>query len=262
MYIFDIVTPGQFLVNDDKDWCWEIYTILQQMQSQYFMCHAALNLFIEKRSAPENRDFAKEREEESFRYRQIRLELRQAKWPSGEGATQEEVDKIDFEARIICKRERWIAGYEPRMFTQDHSFIYAYSFLQSATAFSNLLTVLCKKKNVPETVLALKTKMVEFFPDLQEVRNSVQHVEDRVRGLGRNEKTPLQIKPGPYGSEKAERGPLVLSSLNNDVFSNTMADGGFGSVEISQRSMEHLQSIFQATLQAFTWDGPPRHLPH
>jgi hypothetical protein len=65
------------------------------------------------------------------------------------------------------------------------------------------------------------------FPSLREVRNSVQHIEDRGRGLGRGEK-PLDLKPVANRMVNAPEGALILQGLNGTKYGATMADGHYG----------------------------------
>jgi hypothetical protein len=139
--------------------------------------------------------------------------------------------------------------------------MHARAFLYALDSFDKFLNVLKKTENVPTKIEEIHKEFGDSFPDLREVRNSSHHMEDRTRSLGKYGK-PIDLKPIDNQLLKADRGALVLNSLNGTKYGNTMADGHYGEVDVSPQSMEVLSSIFQEILDSFQWKGQKSHLPN
>jgi hypothetical protein len=164
---------------------------------------------------------------------------------------------------VTFKREQWQAGRLPREFEHNQAFMHARSFLYALDLFDKFLNVLKSQPNAPEKIPELHERFGASFPDLRLVRNTVQHMEDRSRGLGagRNPK-PLDLRPVDNQLIKAEGGALILNCLNGTKYGNTMSDGHYGEIDVSPESMKSLCSIFQEVLDSFEWKGPKNHLPN
>lgn len=86
-------------------------------------------------------------------------------------------------------------------------------------------------------------------------------MEDRSRGLGRNQKQPLKLKPIKNNMIYSEGGALVLNSLNGNNYGNTMADGHYGEVEVSIESLIFIRDCIQEIINSLKWKGPKGHYP-
>jgi hypothetical protein len=245
---------------EDHNWAWNIQGLLRSLETQFFDANAALNLFLDTSSRPPSFTDREAREHDARRRSEIRLALEQ----EFDGKTSpEHWDDINFEADVRFKRERWMSGAVPREFEHNLPFIYARAFLSALDAFEKLLGVLAKERDVPGEVATLHAQMTEDFPHLRGVRNSIQHIEDRSRGLGagKNPK-PLDLKPIANSLVNApEGGVLALNCLINSRYGSTMADGHYGEVDVSAESMKRLQKILVRVLHSFKWVGPRRHSP-
>ena len=98
-----------------------------------------------------------------------------------------------------------------------------------------------------------------YFKDLKEVRDSAHHNEDRIQGLSFKKLIPL--KPLSNNFIKADSGALIINSLNNKKFGNTLGSGFYGEVEVSTESLDFAQKIVQNILESFEWKGSKIHLP-
>lgn len=260
MFIYEIVKPGTWLDYEDRNWTWEVDSVLRGLESQFYEANLSLNLFLhviqQKREFPSSEQFRADA--------QPRSEIRKEVERKYENPHDHEVyDEIHFEVEVIFKREKWQSGKLPREFEHNQQFLHARSFLYSLDAFDKFLGVLGNMSNSPPAIQKLHREFGEFFSDLRGVRNTTQHMEDRSRGLGagRNPQ-PLDLKPIDNRLIKAAGGALVLNSLNGTKYGNTMADAHFGEVDVSPASMEALTLIFQRILDAFSWKGPKNHLPN
>lgn len=258
MFVYEIVIPGTWLDYDDRDWAFKIQNMLRSMESQFFDANASLNLFLGALQASPSVADRADWERDSQRRSEIRRAIERER---GSETTYEDWVNISFEVDVVFKREKWSSGKIPREFSQCLPLIYACSFLCALDAFEKYLGVLSKEENVPEQVVSFHSQMAKDFPSLRGVRNSVQHPEDRSRGLGTGNK-PLDLKPIENEFISAPGGGvLVLNCLNGTRYGSTMADGHYGEVDVSPASMERMQDILQGILTSFKWHGSKRHAP-
>src|ERR1700754_2054339 len=236
MFVFEIVTPGTWLDHEDKNWAWKIQNLLRSLESQFFEANAALNLFLSTQSVRPSFAARENWERDSQRRSEIRRIVEQER---GGIMSWQDSNEIHFEAEVRFKREKWSSGGVPREFEHNLPFIYARAFLYALDAFDKILGVLAKEENVPESVAKFQAQMVQDFPDLRGVRNTVQHLEHRLRGLGAGKNPqPLDLKPFTNSLVNAPSGGvLALNCLNGSRYGSTMADGHYGEGDVSPDSM-------------------------
>lgn len=261
MYIFEITKPGTWLEAGDREWSREIEKILKGLEEQFYEANLALNMFLDTISISRDRSnySRKQREADMNRRTEIGKEIK-AKYV--DHYNHQNWDEISFQTEVRFKREQWQQGRMPREFEHNQAFMHARSFLYALDSFEKFLKVLKSQPNVSEKISELYKRFGKSFPNLRGVRNTAQHMEYRYRGLGaeRNPK-PLELKPIDNQMIKAKGGTLVLNCLNVTKYGNTMANGHYGEVDVSPKSMESLRSIFQDILDSFQWKGPKNHLP-
>lgn len=260
--IFEIETPGTFLDYDDSDWAWNIYLQLESLKSHFFQANTALNLFMSAPIAPSQEDILKEFQTDSQRRSEIRIAIEKQKNISHK--SWEDYQEIDLEIEKALKLEKWAHGHIPREFNQHLIFIYIRAFLYAIDTFEKILGVLSKEKNVPEGITNHHARIAETFPHLRGIRNSTQHIEDRLRGLGAGRPPqPIDIQPFKNGHISASgSGALVLGHLHGSTYGCTKADGHYGEIDISPESLQCFQEILQTVLSSFKWRGPKQHSPH
>lgn len=151
----------------------------------------------------------------------------------------------------------------PREYEQSLPFIYARVFLSALDTFDKFLGVLSRETGVPAEITELHAQVAVSFPNLRAVRNTVQHLEDRARGLGAGrDPKPMKLKPIETKMISAPTGGvLVLNNLNGSRYGSTMADGHYGEVDVSPESMQRLQEILHSVFHCFRWRGSKQHSP-
>lgn len=258
MFIFELLIPGTWLSHEDRDWSWRMQNQLHTLTSQFFEANLALNLFVGATRAKPSFASRETWEQDAQRRYEIRSTVESEL--GGLGIAEWEAVHLESERRF--KRKKWSNGGVPREFEHNVPLLYARAFLYALDAFDKILGVLAHEPGVPSQVAEWHAQLEVHFPHLRGVRNTVQHIEDRGRGLGagRNPK-PLDLKPINNNLIKAPGGALVINSLNGSRYGSTMADGHYGEVDISPQSMEHLQRILVGVLELFQWHGPKEHLP-
>ncbi len=137
----------------------------------------------------------------------------------------------------------------PRKYSHRLIFIYAKNFVQALDNFQRALKTLTTYKALPKEISKLENKLLEFFPDLRGVRNSMQHMEDRIRGLDSKNK-PLTLQPINDGII-APNGAYAFDNLHDTKFKTTMSNGYYGEIDISRQSMINLQEIINSVFDLF-----------
>lgn len=256
MQIFEFRIPGTWLDYQDHNWCHKINILLHQLESCFYEANTALNLFNSSR--PDIKAWDRDQwDTDNERRRNIRDEVERQ---LGDDWAMREAVNLETEVRF--KHEQWASGRPPQALEQNKPFLYARMFLYALDGFDKFLSVLSSEAKVPKKLAQLSEGVAIAFPHLRMVRNSAQHLEDRMRGLGagRNPK-PLTLKPVRNEAFEAPNGALILNSLNGSKYGNTMADGHYGEVDVSAESMQKLQKILCEVYECFKWKGSPRHCP-
>lgn len=261
MYVFAIVTAGSRLEGVAPEHEHALRSILQHMKSTFFEANAALNLFNKVRDdesakslseAEEARDSGIERwQREQAARRSLETEVSAAALAAGETLDE---DELGFRVRFTEMQRAWSEGKIPRQITGPYEFILARSFLFALDKFEKYLAVLKQADGAPQQLAAEHQRLLAAFPDLRGVRNSAHHAEDRARGQVRGR--PIALKPIVSPSMYAPNGGLmVMSSLENSRYGETMEDGHYGQVEVSIESLEKLGAVLGAVLASFNWSG-------
>lgn len=258
MLVFEITTPGTHLNREKFDDLQNIEEQLLSLKHTFFEANIALNLFtgvFSKTFSTDAETFHQNMERRSEIRRNIKLE-----W--GEANSREEYEKIDLETEIRFKRQKWSTGEPPQQFESNLIYIYAKAFLNAVSLFEKYLKHLSKEANAPEQVKEYHSSFEQAFPNLQLIRNSSQHADERSRGIGKGGK-PLDLKPIRRIDDEAENPGLflIIDSLSGTRLGCTLHDGNYGEIDVSPQSMQDLRAILTGVLHSFEWTGPARHEP-
>jgi hypothetical protein len=125
-------------------------------------------------------------------------------------------------------------------------FLYARSFIYALDAAGQLIQVLKGNEHLPATALSHCEQFLSQFGVLRDLRNSLQHIEDRVRGLclSRGKKMPI---PNPL---------LVLGAFRDNSFGATTAKGRYVEIEISNSVLVRAFAIVEDLIWCFDWLAP------
>lgn len=207
------------------------------------------------------------------------------RWEQRRDREQELRDRVNakYESQLgdVPESERWIAllpmrealeseakmlGWQEGDLPEDYKgrlpFLHARGFLFALDTLANLLRVMATEAQAPAPLPTITDDWMITFPQLKHVRDTAHHVEDRVRGLGRDGK-PLQLAPLVNEMINAPNGGvLLIDSLMNNRYGCTLADGTYGEVEVSGVSPSAATALVQRAIEAFQWRGPERLVPH
>jgi len=121
--------------------------------------------------------------------------------------------------------------------------LHARSFVYALDAAGQLIRVLEKCEQLPVTARSHCERFLSKFGLLRDLRNSLQHTEDRLRGIGRHN------KPIPNSL-------LVLGGFRDNSFGATTAEGRYVEVEISNSVLVQAFAMVEDLIWCFDWLGP------
>ena len=120
--------------------------------------------------------------------------------------------------------------------------MYAKLYVYALDGVGKLLRVLGEGPYLPNAA-KMACEGFEFrFGIVREIRNSLQHIEDRARGLGPHNKI-------------IDANVFVLGNLVNNRFCATLSGGRCGEIEISEDVLIATKDIIQNIINSFGWIG-------
>lgn len=264
MFILELLQPGVFLKHGDDELSFKVMSLLKHMENAFFEAHLALHNFNYHHSSLGDliEERTKQRVSDKKRRTEIETSIRR------ELAGQPELDyrTFSFEVDVRLKREKWDSGMLPDEFKQSFSHMYAKSFVSALDTVEKILKRINSIPNPPEIIGELLETFKNDIQDLRGVRDSTQHIDARLLGLGRSKgkgkaEEPLEPKPIKSKHINSEVGVIALGVLSGTAYGMTKADGEYGEIDISQETLKKVQKIVQAALDSFEWFGPKIHLP-
>lgn len=260
MIIYELTKLGNRLnQSNDISENFELENLIRHLIDTFFEANVALNLYLgEKQNS--NLYFQKERENWDSDS-ELKSELRKKiEFEYLAGNNFEKFEEINYKVEIEFKKHIWNKGRVPSDLKNKLIFIHAKTFLYALDNFEKQFKKLLKNHIIPESCNSFYIKLIEYFPNLRELRNSAHHQEDRIRGEKCGKK--IDLKPISNRLVQAPKGGiLIINSLNGDNYGGTLGDGTFGEVEVSVDSMNKLQSILQEFINSLDWKGNKEHLP-
>lgn len=121
--------------------------------------------------------------------------------------------------------------------------VYAKSFVYALDTITQIVRVLEKQEQLSEVASHQCKRFLSKFGELRGLRNSLQHIEDRLRGIGRDRKSiPSNL--------------LVLGAFrDNNYYGATTSDGRYVEIEISDSVLTEAYSIIKDLVWCFDWLG-------
>ena len=256
MEIFEIIQPGCFAVGADGKTSTDTVRISLLVNS-FYDANFAYILFHESMQKITVDSYQSYLELRQTRIHAIHEEIRKEKGIPCNSCYN--WDEIQFLAERQFNQERLASGLMPSSFQNKNCIFYANAFVFYLDRFDKLLDDL--KPTKADNTDEWKRRFKEAFPDLRGVRDSSQHIDNRIKQKGRKNRD-IDLKP-VTGTPINISGThvLVMESLAGTHFCSTMGNGALGCVDITQESMGKLQKLLQDVLNAFSWIGLPMILP-
>lgn len=174
------------------------------------------------------------------------------------------MDRLREQARRDIVREKWETGELPDHFRHRLPFLHAQMFVSSLAQVRRTLRVMADTAPQIAELASVCDNLDAAVPSLKAVRDSVEHVEDRIRGLDRN-RQPLILAPVTNSAIHAPNGgALIGGMLNNNSFGWTVNHGTYQEVEVSDATVEAARVVVQRALDTLPWKpfGYPTYLPY
>ena len=278
MNVYELTYPGVFLEHQDRAWANEARTMLSLMEGAFSDATVAVNLFEIEYQQMATAD-SKRRDEITKRRAEVKAHLEKHLRPPDDPRLArieqiakeldalpkfEGVDRIElraYHATKIYNRERREAGERPEEFRAIPLRIYARAFIHALHVFEKALRVLVEDARGQSALADILKEFNAHFPGFRGVRDTLEHVDERIRRLARKKEVIPQ--PIDNGAIKSGLGNvLIIEGLYGTSFQCTTAEGELGSVDVSLSSLQRLQEVLQSVINAFAWHGPRRPYPN
>lgn len=258
MLILELTKPGAFLKCEDPEFSRQVTNSINFMVNAFFEANIALNLFIQSKNLESLKldNWIEEREVDRGRRQEIE---EQVKSELSEKSDMNFLD-LNFKIQVRYNHEKWEKGIMPVDFENRLGILHAKSFVSALDTFGVFLKKISKIPSAPLNIKVLHSSFTKIIPDLKDVRDSTQHIDERVEGKKYGKE--IELKPFNNGVINSEVGSLALWVLTGNKFGITKGNGELGEVEISIETLSKVQPIMQETFNSFEWIGPKKHLPN
>lgn len=242
IFVPEIVTPGNRIVGIGADEAFQLSGCVYVLKAHLETAAIALMMFERasaEMSAPDPTSSPwGERREELFRQA-----IQESSPTNGH-----EFIRARLTAEMQAKRELWSSGRMPESWKPSLRRLYAREFVYALDGITKMLDRMTCEPGAPTGVDRILDDLEAAIPGVKDTRDSLHHVEDRIRGRGRNE------RPIPSNG-------VVIECLFGSRLAMTAGDGRVTEVDVCRRSLEAAQVGVQKLIGLFDWQGHPDHEP-
>lgn len=263
MIIFEWTKPGIWVEGLDREDAWRINGQIMRLEDALLEANVVLNMFEQARA--DDRTFENARSEFEARAtisREVEAELfpdgMRPRDASGVDASTE-YDRRRALVNFEVRHRLWSKGYLPSSLISKPPFVFAKAFIHALDLFGKFLGDIAQDRSAPSGINAIHDRFFEALPDLKGVRNSIQHAEDRSKGMARGKK--IDLKEIDKSKISIEGTALVNSGLSGSKFGTTMADGHYGAVDITADTVGIMRSALLDVYSVFDWTGGKKLFP-
>ncbi|MCW6031621.1 hypothetical protein [Pantoea sp. JK] len=259
MKFHELIKPGTWVKIENKETQREVETLLNNIITNFYDANISLIEFEEyNQRSHESKSKGISPMKEYFR----KLDALQHKLTqeNPELNSYENHGTLKLKSTTILNREAWQTGILPSNFLTAKTRIFARSFIYALDGVENALNKLSKPPLEADGVTQIYDKFKEKFKTNKDIRDSAHHQEDRARFIGKyNRKFKAQSLPN--GLSKGDGQIFTAGLLIGTNFTYTTHTGENLGTEISEATMDELQSLVQMLLEAYDWIGPPVYHP-
>lgn len=159
------------------------------------------------------------------------------------------------QARRDVIRAKWEAGELPRSYAHRLPFLHARTFLTALAQLGRAISEMAKldTSDAKTTVCEAHDRFESALPHLKPVRDSIEHAEDRMRGLDRDKKAMTLAPISNQIIEAPGGGVLVSDSLNDRRYGCTVNDGSYSEIDVADDTLEVARDAVQTIFDALPW---------
>lgn len=244
-YIFELKYPGTSLVLQNPQLS-QVQRLLWAMETSFTDSVIALLLFETSQQYSDDVNLQQKWFNRRNKLMEIEKEIMQTE-PINDRDIASRV-MVGEKAKILLMKRELESGKLPEVYQKRLKFIHAKSFLYSFHEIYQMLKTLKDENIATINVKIAYDNFVSYFPNLNGIRNSSAHKNERIKELP---------------NKKYTEGINVISSecLYGNKFTSTMRDGTTGEVEISIISISNARECVQMAIDSFQWEGFPRLVP-
>ncbi len=121
--------------------------------------------------------------------------------------------------------------------------MYAKAFVHSLDATRSFLFVLARQQGLPAYTVDACCKFKQDFGYVRDIRNSIQHIEERAQGLAQGGKL-LDVRL------------ILLGNFIGNRFGFTTDKSGYAEVEISESTLQLVRVGLERVIWSVKWLGP------
>lgn len=243
MKIFEVFIPGSFL-DDSQGYSKDSATIFQLLRLAFHEANLAVELYSESNDWRRNGKDSSLKEQDREGRERIDAQYKDL----GSNGLEARHDR-DFEVERLYKIEQWGRGRIPSEFKTAKTAIYSKAFVSALDSVGKLIGALSKENGAPHSVIAIADEFYAGIPGLVELRNSIQHIEDRAVGVF------------SYRAEPDDSSSRFFSSFAGDTFFATGRKGANDGVNISLETLEFTLYIINKVVASYHWVAQKQHWP-
>jgi hypothetical protein len=247
---------GIWIEGLDEDVGRQVESLCRVMEGNVIDAVLALAMFEQASAASHHSAFGEGAWERDRALEQRRREELEAQEPEVDGEWYgDRMTRLYERAKRDVVRAKWEAGELPRSYAHRLPFLHARTFLTSLAQLGRAMSEMAKlDTGVAETTIReARDRFDAALPHVKPVRDSIEHAEDRMRGLGRDKKAMTLAPISNRMIEAPGGGVLVGDSLNNRHYGCTVNDGSYAEVEVADDTLEVAREAVQVIFDALPW---------
>jgi hypothetical protein len=174
--------------------------------------------------------------------------------------------RLEIQATRDVLKARWDADEFPRDYFDRLQELHAQTFIAALARLRRTIGCMAKLDtgDAKRKIIDAREKFDVALPNVKHIRDSVEHAEDRLRGLDKDKK-PMTVGPIENERFKAARGGLIAAGIMDMArrhYGWTADNGSYVEVEVTYGAAADAAEIVQSIFNAIPWKGgDPRFSP-
>ncbi|MDN7812061.1 hypothetical protein [Burkholderia gladioli] len=240
--ILVLETPGSH-IKSDVDGITHAESLIHFMISTFYEANLLMCKFIKFPRIRMEPPTDAEREARSKLRRSIEVEVENEVGKHFDIGIMQYMRHVDRRMRLMELRD----GTVPPTLASREIFIIARQFICNISSIRLCISGLEEYGVAIDNLQQIGREMDEAYPDLKEVRNSIQHMEDRMQFIGRGKYKKIQMADGAGGA--------MFDCLIGDVYHTVMVNGEIGKIPVRFDVLMHVCNCIQRVINSYEWEG-------